>query len=293
MGRLFLKHFIACVVSVTAMASQADASSMRCVYDGRYFIVVDQGVIYKVYVNSGSRVAQTVCHNSKDLASPVLAALYDGNNFVVYDGNDHKFYSQSVDDDVAKAQLDMDENIVAFTDLNNVFVYDGKAHRFYSRNIDDNSARTNLQVGPGLAAIYDGDDLTVYDTVNGQFTVQTVDDDAVGAILEVGVNVVGFSDLDDVFVYDGEAQKFATPQPIDDKTAATNLLVGNGGVMAYDGDDVFYFCNKSHLWSSDYADDNMRSAGDADMRELFLTLQVNGTFFSLNTDSCQTNTAKL
>lgn len=129
-----------------------------------------------------------------------VAALYDGDDFWVFNARTRRFDSKTAHDGYARARIAAGDALAALYDGDNFLVYDGLKGRF-DWYFTDGYERAVLAAGGGIAALYDGDELFIYDREHGKFESEAVDDKYAWFTLSAGKNAVLAYDGDEVFAY--------------------------------------------------------------------------------------------
>jgi hypothetical protein len=257
-----------------------DWGNTSCFYDGGNFRVMHRGRLFSQDADDNFKGA--VCDGGWD-----VAALYDGDDFLVFNGRTGRFDYRSVDDGYLAAKIGAGNGYAVMYDGDDFLAYNARTESFDSRSIDDNVDGIVFKTGADMAALYDGDDFIVYNAPAGKFDYRSVDDAVANPIMEIGTDVAALYDGDDLVVYDRQNNQFSY-RSVDDNYAGFVLAAGRQVVLAYDGDDVIAYCSPTQsfttegaddgAWAQTYAEHNYPGAGPG--------LLVGKIFYTVDSATC-------
>lgn len=108
-------------------------NNISCFYDGSNFHVNMDGKVYlEGFVDSGYNNARCSAHFK-------MAALYDGDEFFVFDGYRKKFIHEDVDDDYKYFKISAGKRIAVFYDGDDLYFYCNGSWKSLT-HVDDNES---------------------------------------------------------------------------------------------------------------------------------------------------------
>lgn len=189
---------ILCVVISLLFITSSKAEIYTCFYNGDDFHVMQDGFKRSYLARDGFDEAKIGCSKN-------LAAIYDGDDLVIFDNDESEFKRIFVNGRYLNAKLVITDTLVGFYDGTELLVYSFETKMISKHQSDDfidNAQMTYFDTG---IAFYDGDDLFVYDEKDNNFRIHYVDN------------------------FREQYQ----------------LISAGHGILFYDGDEVVSYCNKN------------------------------------------------
>ena len=202
---------------------------MPCYYDGDDFEVIYRQQRYTESADDNYAAYKIACGD-------VLAALYDGDYFRVFDGTRRVFDYDGADDDYAHSLIAVGSSVAAMYDGDYFRVYDTADGQFEWDSADDNYSNAVLDAYGDIAVMYDGDYVRAY--ANGKFYWSSADDDYARAEVIIGRG--------GALVYDGDYLHYFCASnnswnwsSVDDNAAARGYLETNEVPGMFIGRDYY------------------------------------------------------
>lgn len=174
----------------------------------------------------------------------IYTCYYNGDDFhVVHDGFRKTYYAE---DRFETAQVSCSKNLAAIYDGQSFVVFDQEEGAFKEIKVNRLYQHAKLVVSEEIAGLYDGLNLYIYNKLEKRFESHLADDYIDNAQLAYYESGVAFYDGDDLIIYELKVQNFYRHY-VDNLRKSFQLIGAGNGVLFYDGDEVISYCNNGFM----------------------------------------------
>ncbi len=187
-----------CTILSVFFVLSIQAEIYTCYYNGDDFHVIQNGLKKSYYAHDGFSQASLGCSKN-------IAAIYDGDDLVIFDNEESEFKRVFVNSRFLDSKMVVTDTLLGFYDGNEFFIYSFETKSISRHNADDYQDNAQMTYFNDGIAFYDGDDLIIFDQTDQSFYYQYVDN----------------------------------------LRSHFQLINAGHGVLFYDGDEVISYCKKN------------------------------------------------